>query len=301
MRRADDPHAATAEQLAAYAAGTLSASARAGVAQHLAACARCQADLAAWQAVRDAARAALPAAVTPRRDLLAGVQARLEGGRAGAPGGPRHAALLALQLLGVQQRLLRRRLLAGCALVLALGLPVAASAANGMGGALLALLAPLAAAVGVALTCGPEADPAREVTMATPTAPRAVLLARFTVIVGYDMIFALAASVVMVLAGGAGPLPAVVAQWLGPLLLLAALSLVLSLWLGPPVAAGCALGLWAARVLAGALPPALTVTPFLEVIAFLWSTNLLTLGGSLLLGAAALARVPARPALGGAA
>lgn len=58
------------------------------------------------------------------------------------------------------------------------------------------------AAVGLALVYGPEVDPGLELALATPTAPRSVLLARMTLVFAYDLGLALAANAVVLAVRG---------------------------------------------------------------------------------------------------
>jgi uncharacterized membrane protein YqaE (UPF0057 family) len=107
------------------------------------------------------------------------------------------------------------------------------------------------AAAGVAAAYRPNRDPVFELTAATPTSPRLLLLIRVTLMMGYNVVLAMAASAAVAALGDpSARLDALIVAWLGPMALLSALSLVLAVWLGPEVAVGAALGLWALRVLA---------------------------------------------------
>ncbi|WP_214318231.1 hypothetical protein [Nonomuraea sediminis] len=110
---------------------------------------------------------------------------------------------------------------------------------------LLELSAPLVAGLGVAGLYGPEQDRAFELVAATPTSPRLVLLARVTLVYGYDLAIALAVSGLLWLSGKASDGPAaLIASWLGPMTLLAALSLLLAVCWNPAGAIGVTLGVW---------------------------------------------------------
>ncbi|WP_066376147.1 hypothetical protein [Herbidospora mongoliensis] len=108
-----------------------------------------------------------------------------------------------------------------------------------------ALGAPLVAGLGVAGLYGPERDQAFEVVAATPTSPRVLLLARVTLVFGYDLALAsLAAGLIAVAGVPTGGVAGLVLSWLGPMALLAALSLLLSVWWHPNGAIGVALAVW---------------------------------------------------------
>jgi hypothetical protein len=116
-----------------------------------------------------------------------------------------------------------------------------------------------------------------------------LLLIRITLVFGYDVVLALAASAALALAGAAGTasLNTLVGAWLGPMALLSSLSLLVAVRFGPDVALGAAVGLWAVRVLAGGIlvrddwPARFIVTA--------WSTNALVLAVSAAVAVAAVA------------
>jgi hypothetical protein len=177
-------------------------------------------------------------------------------------------------LLVAQARLLRAPVLVASALVMALGVLLAVLA-GGLAGDVLALVAPVVAAVGISGLYGPQRDPAFEVVAAAPTSQRLILLIRIALVFGYDLALALAASAVMAaVVGDTGGLWTLVVAWLGPMALLSALCLVLTVWVGPDVAIGAALTLWSLRVLAGSVFA--QVTGLVEVVRALWSTSLAT-------------------------
>jgi hypothetical protein len=135
-----------------------------------------------------------------------------------------------------------------------------------------------------------------ELALATPTSPRLVLLARVTIVFGLDVLLALAASALL---GATGLSPdgfeALVLRWLGPMLMVSALSLCVAVRFGPATGIGAGLGLWTGLA---ALPLSLdgaaagVIGPFL-------TTDALTvgIGAALIAGLVALlprgARVPA--------
>lgn len=270
------------DHLVEYAAGSLAAADRARVEEHLAGCADCRADLAGWALIAEAAGTA---AAPPGPDLVHGVL--LRSALVEPEPMPRRPAWFSLSLALAEARLVRVSVLVASALVMALGVVMAAmpAAYDGWAGDVLALVAPVVAAAGVAGVYGPRRDPAFEVVAATPTSPRLILLTRIALVFAYDLVLALAASG-MVAAVGADPsgVRELIAAWLGPMALLSALSLVLVVWVGADIALGVAVVLWALRVLAGGV--LVDVGGVLGVVRAAWSTNLATV-----LAAAALLAV----------
>ncbi|KAB2349675.1 zf-HC2 domain-containing protein [Actinomadura rudentiformis] len=303
------------EMLPAYAAGSLSGADRDRVRAHLADCARCRADLTAWRAIADAVApvdaapvdaapvdaapdAAAPDAAAP--DAARMVRAVLIRSAIEEPAGPpgdgpwtrrlRYAAALVV----AEARLIRLAVPVASALVMALGVAVVlvqtTAAARPETGAdmVLALVAPIVAAAGVAGTYRSRRDPATELVAATPTAGPLLLLVRLALVFGYDLVLAVAASAVLAAAApdGAASLHALIAAWLGPMALLSSVSLLVAVRFGPDVALGAAVGLWAVRVLAGGV---LVRDDWpTRFILDAWSTNAAVLAVSAVFGVAAV-------------
>jgi hypothetical protein len=155
-------------------------------------------------------------------------------------------------------------------------------------GVVLALVAPIVAAAGVAGTYRSRRDPATELVAATPTAGPLLLLVRLALVFGYDLVLAVAASAVLTVtaAGGAASLHTLIAAWLGPMALLSSVSLLVAVRFGADVALGAAIGLWAVRVLAGGAFARDDWTARFIVNA--WSTNAAVLAVSVVFGIAAV-------------
>jgi hypothetical protein len=275
-------HQQISRLLAWWAAGTLSAEELSAVSQHTRACPTCAMQLASWRAVRAATRLALPT-MAPNPDVLNGILARITQRPAVGPG-------LLLALLCAQAPLVRRQVWSASALVLSLGFFVTLLNHHG-GGTLLETVAPVVAAAGIAVIYGPENDPSLELALATPTPARLILLARLTIVFGYDLVCATLVSVGLAAMGDApGGLGPLIFQWLGPMLLLSAMSLWLSLAHGPLPATGVPLALWAMKVgLVGSADHQSTVT---SIALALSSTNVVTVGMAALITTLVVVQMP---------
>ncbi len=261
-------HAETQEQLAAFIAGTLSAEERAAVGTHLRECVQCTRAVAEWASIHAAVQQVAPEAM-PRPQVLANIHARIAAERR------RPDAALAWQLLLAQVPLVRRQIWTASALVLTLGVGVTLALRYGAD-AFLVLLAPLVAAIGIAFIYSPENDAPLEITLATPTSPRLILLARLTLVFGYNFLLGLLFSTVIALNGHAVvAVQLLLMQWLGPMLLLSAISLAASLRLGSTAGVGIAVTLWGVRVMMTSSAVPLNAA-MQQSLAVLNSTNVFT-------------------------
>jgi anti-sigma factor RsiW len=228
-------HKAYQELLPLYVARQTSFVEREAVEEHLAVCAECQADLAMWQEV-SAEISTLNQALSAPPGLA---ERALEGIKTPSP---LQAALRrAGQLLRAQAMLVHRELWLASALVLALGVIVALIAGKEN---VLGFLAPLVAAACLAVIYGPEHDPAIELARSTPTSSWKILLARLTLVSGYNLLSTFIASLVLLSVVPAGLFGSLILGWLGPLTFLSALALLLSLWIGTSNAIAVTYGLW---------------------------------------------------------
>lgn len=223
-----------------YAANQLSSAERETIDEHLSGCETCRADLELWLAVGDGIHAESASVVAPP-DLADRALAKVH-----AKPPLQRAFVQAWQLLKAQSMLVQRELWPACAAIMAIGVAVALLAEKA---SVLHFLAPLVAAAGLATLYGPEHDPAAELTLATPTSPWKILLARLTLVSGYNLLLALAASVALLSIVPPNLMGSLIAGWLGPMAFLSALALLLSLWVGTANAVTLVYGLWLARYL----------------------------------------------------
>jgi ABC-type transport system involved in multi-copper enzyme maturation permease subunit len=144
-------------------------------------------------------------------------------------------------LILTQARLMRSDLWTASAVVMAIGIIVSVIAERAN---VLQFVAPMVAAACLAVIYGPENDPALELTLSTPTSPWKILLARLTVVSGYNLILTIVASLIMITIIPADMLQTLILSWFGPLTFLSALALLLSIWMGSSNAVTIVYGLW---------------------------------------------------------
>ncbi|MBB2911786.1 hypothetical protein FHS43_003059 [Streptosporangium becharense] len=177
------------------------------------------------------------------RSVLA--RAALDGVR--APAAPRWYRAWAL--LEMEARLLRTAIWVLSALLTAAG-AIVVTIGTQTAEAMFALAAPLVTAAGVAWAHGSEQDGAFEIVAVTPTSPRVIMLTRMTLVFGYNLTLALLASAALALLGKVpAGMTSLITAWLGPMALLAALTLLLSVCWTPNAAVGVATSLWGVRAL----------------------------------------------------
>jgi hypothetical protein len=295
-----------ADLLPAYLNETLTQDERGRVQLHLARCAGCRGELAAWQSVAGAARERLaPTGIdAPSPSLLAAMWDRLDApptpaesleraarALAGATG---RQVLNAGRVLRAQVPLIPRGIwIPSAAVLLALAF-LLTSFRSGAGTpyALLGLVVPLVTAVGVALIYGPEVDPGLELTLATPTSPRLVLLCRLALVFGYNLGLATLVTLLLVLFRGAS-FALVASVWLGPMLLLAGLSLLFSVASGAVAGVSSVAALALLRLVAAILDtPGSRIDAAAWRLDALWRTSPAVLALAIALVALAILLVP---------
>jgi hypothetical protein len=197
-------------------------------------------------------------------------------------------------VLRAQVPIVLQRLLAASLLVMMLGAAVVMASGRGWSRDVFVLLAPLAAAGGSAILFR---DGLGELGLVLPARPRLVLLARLVVVFAADLAAALLTSVAV--AGRMHEaLGALIGAWLGPMLLLATVSLLVSVVSGPGAGTTVALGLWFLRVLAGLDTPGGFVTPSVAArVDAAWATSPIVLVVALTLLAASVVAAPRRLAV----
>lgn len=195
------------------------------------------------------------------------------------------------RLIARQPRLIHRSIWIASTLAIALVALYAMALHGSGGGRVLGVCLPIVAAAGAAFLYGHEVDPGLEVSLAAPTSSRFILLARIGLLAGYDLALALAATGLVATTRGEG-WEAIASLWLGPMALFSTGSLLISLLLGPLVAAGCAAMLWLAQTLDVTTSGGVRLTPDP-----LWHTTPLTLVLAVALLTLALLYLPRRERL----
>jgi hypothetical protein len=245
------------EQLPLYAAGQLDEAERVEIENHLADCAECQADLELWAAVSGeivTSNRTLTAPPVLAERALEQVQARI---------GLATAWLRTWQLLHAQAFLVQREMWPASAAIMALGV-VVALVSNHIEAVY--FIAPLVAASSLTVLFRPEYDPALELTLATPTSPWKVLLARLSIVSAYNLLLSLGATLALLVIVPPGLFGTLILGWLGPMAFLSALALLLSLWIGTSNAIAITYGLWLAQYVPFKLIDAWMISPAWEQV-----------------------------------
>jgi len=270
------------ERLPLYAAGQLNKEERIQLDRHLETCPECQADLVLWQAVGSEIQASNSAVQAP-----AGLAEQVLGS-IHAPSPFQRAHLRTFNLLRIQAYLVRREMWPSSAALMFIGVAATLLARQVI---LIQYLAPLIAAASLTVLFGPEHDPACELTLATPTSPWKVLLARLALVHGYNLILTLIASLFLLLIIPPDLFWTFVLSWLGPMTFLPALALLLSIWTGSGNSVAVVYGLWLLQFTnPNWLPAALAnlLVPLMEAYRHFWARPALLVAAGVLLLVVAL-------------
>jgi hypothetical protein len=152
-----------------------------------------------------------------------------------------------LMLMRTQARVVSREILLASALVIALGVLVTlTTSVTSFGGmSALTVIAPMVAAVGIALLYDRDAERMLELEDTTRTTARQLLLARLTLVFGFDTLLGLIGSIVLVIFRSELSLMPLVLSWLAPMTFLSGLAFLLSVLLIEALyAAVFSLSLW---------------------------------------------------------
>jgi len=299
---ADDRMDHVDDLLPSYVAGTLDDADRRDVLRHLEVCPHCRTRLAAWRAVAGALREMDDAVPEPSPLVLARALATVDGleARRAAPLSRttmRTRMRSAIHLLREQGGVVPRTLWIAVAAAMLVTAVAACLAPTTLGGGrILSYTAPLVSAVAVAGLVRPASRTRAMVgTMvgtnrAADVTTRLAVLARFGLVVAYIVALAVVASGAVALTRG-GSLWSLGLLWLGPVLLLAHLSLLLSLLARPVAGATGACGLCLVHAVAVLIGGESALSAIGLVARVLWGTNplVLALSGVMMLGAIAYA------------
>lgn len=157
-------------------------------------------------------------------------------------------------LIRSQVRVVRREIWAASLLVMALGtfVTLADASANLLS---LSVVAPIVAAVGVALLYDSDVERILELEDSTPISPRRLLLARLTLVFGFDLMLGLIGSVFLAAFQAQLSLWSLVMSWLAPMAFLSGLAFLLSVLFVDAVAGAVfSLILWGMHVVLRVMP-----------------------------------------------
>jgi hypothetical protein len=153
-------------------------------------------------------------------------------------------------LLVSQVRVIHVEIWAASALMLVLGTVITLLQPMGAGTLPLVAIAPLVAAGGVALLYDGSVALMLELEDATRSSARLLLLARLTLIFGFDLILALIGSIVLALAHAELSLVPLILSWFAPMAFLSGLAFLLSVLLADTLASAMfSLALWVTHLL----------------------------------------------------
>lgn len=266
----NDQHISTL--LPAYLNGTLDAASAERVRVHLETCGDCRRELAVWEAVSGATQLASASAPAPSPMLMNAVWVKIDAQeKAAAQQKSLKRAAYHLWLVFARQvPLIHKSIWIAsilvnvlmCALVF-LGRAGARHNLHNVEG-VLAFFTTVAAAAGVAFMYQAEHDAGYEIVLSTPTSIRIVMICRMALVVGYNMALAALTSATIAIALG-GTLWDFMHLWLGPMLLLASISLAVSVIFGSVVSLAISLVLEVMQAIITSLEKTTPVVHFLSV------------------------------------
>lgn len=288
--------------LPAYLNGSLDAASAERVRVHLKTCGDCRRELAVWEAVSGATQLASTSASAPSPALMNAVWAKIDAQEKAAAQhrsikrGAYHLWLVfARQVPLIHKSIWVATILVNvlmCALVF-LGRAGARHNLHSVEG-VLAFFTTVAAAAGVAFIYQAEHDAGYEIVLSTPTSIRIVMICRMALVVGYNMALAALTSAIIAVALG-GTLWDFMHIWLGPMLLLASISLAVSVIFGSVVSLAISLLLEVIQAITTSFEKLIPVVHFLRVN--LLQTTPLALFIALLLIVFAVYYAPRQPRL----
>jgi putative zinc finger protein len=284
--------------LPAYLNDTLDTLERDSVAAHLVTCAACRTELQSWQAIGDVSRETFAmTSAAPSAATMENIWARIDQR-------PRVRAVVHINTLR-RRMIFAHQLVRAQARLIPSGIWILSAAAlflcfTGMlfwrmgsyPHSILGAFVPLITAVGVSFIYGPESDDSLEVTLATPVSPRAVLLSRMALVFSFNFALGLLMTLALVVIQG-DDFSVLIAYWVGPTLLLAGLSLLLSLTISSLTGLACVGVLWLARFVGSvfAIPGSL-ISSGTGPLGSIWQTTPATLLLACALLVAAVLYVP---------
>lgn len=291
-----------ADLLPAYVNGQLDAVSARLVREHLLSCASCRLELATWETLKDTARQVYAATPLPAAQIMDQVWAKIavaEEMQAVRRWSPARLLRRGWLIFRAQIPLIHKSLWIASALVCLFGLALTLMmiphtlAQRYWAGNLLVLFIVVVGASGSAFIYGSAVDPGFELSIATPTSVRFVMICRMVIVLGYNFLLGVLASAAFATVYGGG-FVGIVQLWLGPLLFLSALCLTISLFISSAFALICTVAIEALQRFPAALVSHLGLSlPALD----LGPTSPALLIGALLLTICAVLFLPKQPRL----
>lgn len=232
------------ELLPAYVNGQLDADRARQVREHLVSCETCRLELAAWKSIKGAANQVYASTPLPAAHLMSQVWARIDAPEEARVVHRRSPLRRFWLVFRAQVPLIHKSIWIASALVCLLGLVLVLVMSShtmeqkSWEASLLVLFIVVAGASGCAFIYGSSIDPGFELSIATPTSVRFVMLCRMVLVLGYNCLLGVLASAVFAIVYG-GSLWGMVQLWLGPLLFLSSLCLAISLFVSSTFAVIC--------------------------------------------------------------
>ena len=226
------------EQIILYVANQLDEKEKVDFEKHLADCDTCQADLKLWNIVADEIIASDSRILAPAHLADSSLELIHQ------PSKLARAFRNMIQLLRTQLLLIHQELWLGSAVLMMMFVTMAILVNRAD---VMYFFAPMIAAGTVSIVYGREHDSALELTLSTPTSAWKILLARLTLVSGYNFLLAGGAGMILLFIVPPQLLFEVVLGWAAPMLFLSAFALLLSLWIGTGNALFISYTLWASQ------------------------------------------------------
>jgi len=256
--------------LPAYTNGKLDPSTVSNVDEHLLHCKLCQTELKNWETIRETVQFAIASEPLPSTNILDQVLVKIDTISNEVQMQPplNLYTFIHLWLVFTQQiRLIHKSIWIASTLVglfccsLAFFFSKQAQSHIQDITSILVLFTAVVASSSVAFLYGTDNDAAFEITLATPTSIRIVMLCRVVLVIGYNFILSAVASFIIALVHGGG-IWEIMQLWLGPMLLLSSISISLSLLVGSAFAVAISLILEALQAIPVTIERGLIVLQF---------------------------------------